>query len=317
MAKRGSATKTTASRIMVLGANGQLGLALFGLYGRKGEAERLIPKSHAALDITDHSQVFAAVKAAAPDVIVNAAALTTPTAVRNNPRVAWAVNSLAAGNLAKICAVLQITYIQLSTADVFGGDFRVEPYREFDSLSPASLLGQTKAAAEHAVLSVRLSGNEDEALRSFRWYVLRLSELFSDGAAYYPSFVSVLSSRLFGARAPVRVPDAVRRCLSYAPLVAEHVAWLADNSQDVEPGIYHVTSSDSCNLFELAATLARTENRAAPVECCSRDTYAAICGLPATEVPYNTTLATTRWQSVCPLPLLTWRDTVRLFLQQR
>ena len=56
--------------VLVVGAGGRLGASIVQQFGDR----RVIPHTHASLDITDHAAVMKAVQAAVPAVIVNCAA---------------------------------------------------------------------------------------------------------------------------------------------------------------------------------------------------------------------------------------------------
>lgn len=321
MAKRGPRANNASNqpvngpRVLIFGTSGQLGSALFGNYARAGQLERVIPKTRATVDVNDHDRVYDVIRGLRPDVVINAAGLTVPAQARNNHKQAWLVNAAAVGNMAKACAIQRVAFIQLSSADVFGADTQSGPYAEPDTVHGASTLAQTHIAAEHAVMSVPLSGGNNELLRSFKWYVLRLSELFAPVSVYYPSLLRLFYDRLVKSRAQLALPTDVVRSFSFTPVMSRHIRWLADNTDKVESGTYHLTSSDSGSLYQVGKEIAsRLPGHHAELVETRRDDYATAQGLAAPEIPRNTALAMAKWKSVCPVPMPDWRTAVRAFV---
>ena len=319
MAKRGPRASgaqvgVSGPRVLLLGPSGQLGSALFGCYARDGQLERVIPKTREALDVTNHNRVYEVIKSLRPDVVINAAGMTHAAQVRNDGRQAWRTNVAAVSNLAKACALQGAAFIQLSSADVFGSDEQTGPYAEPDAVCGSTARAQNWIAAEHAVMAVPLSGGDSELLRRFKWFVIRVSELFSPMTNYYPSLVYLFHERLSRSRTQFAAPTDVVRSLSFTPIVARHLCWLADNAQKVESGAYHIASPDSGSLYHIAKELSmRMPPQQATLVPTTRDAYATAHGVAGPEIPRNTTLATAKWSSVCPLPLPGWRAVVRAF----
>jgi dTDP-4-dehydrorhamnose reductase len=102
------------------------------------------------LDLSVPRTVAPALRAARPDVIVNAAAYTAVDQAESEPELAMRVNGEAAGEAARAAAALGIPMIQLSTDYVFDGGLD-RPYREDDATGPISAYGASKLAGEQAV----------------------------------------------------------------------------------------------------------------------------------------------------------------------
>ena len=104
------------------------------------------------LDITDISNVEAAVKDFGPDFILNCAAYTQVDACETKRDLARKVNVEGPRNLAVAAQKHGAQLIHISTDYVFDGRKEVpEPYTEQDETSPVSYYGVTKLEAEGAV----------------------------------------------------------------------------------------------------------------------------------------------------------------------
>ncbi|WP_075216432.1 dTDP-4-dehydrorhamnose reductase [Mongoliimonas terrestris] len=102
------------------------------------------------LDLADPDSVFAALKAAAPDLVVSAAAYTAVDKAESEPVLAHAVNGAGAGAVAAAAAAFKVPVVHLSTDYVFDGA-KPTPYGEDDPTGPLSVYGASKLAGEAAV----------------------------------------------------------------------------------------------------------------------------------------------------------------------
>jgi dTDP-4-dehydrorhamnose reductase len=137
-------------RVLVAGREGQLARALLA---------RLVPEGHQVtaleppeLDLTDQASIAAAMAAAAPDLVVNAAAYTAVDRAEDQPDLALAVNATGAGWLAAAAAARGVPCVHVSTDYVFDG-LKGAPYAEQDAPNPLGVYGATKLAGEAAVLA--------------------------------------------------------------------------------------------------------------------------------------------------------------------
>lgn len=132
------------SSIFIVGAKGQLGLALKQQYPGAQSADI------DGIDITDRDSV-ASFDWSGIKVILNAAAFTNVDGAETaEGRVAaWKVNATAAGYLVQVALEHGITLVHVSTDYVFDGT--QDPHTEDESLSPLGVYAQTKAAGDVAI----------------------------------------------------------------------------------------------------------------------------------------------------------------------
>ena len=139
-------------RVLVTGANGQLGSELVRLYNARSGDEVLgidLPD----LDITSTESVAHTVSEFKPDVVINCAAWTAVDAAEENESAALLVNGEGPETLAAACRVTGAWLVQLSTDYVFSGEAS-SPYAEDATPDPRSAYGRTKLAGEEAVQSM-------------------------------------------------------------------------------------------------------------------------------------------------------------------
>ena len=157
------------SKFLIIGAYGQLGKALSERYPKAKAVDR------DKLDITD-IVALTAFDWSNVEVVFNAAAYTNVDGAETaeGREMAWRINVQAVGNLARICALHDLTMVQISSDYVFDGT--KSPHSEGESLTPLGVYAQTKAAAD--IIVGTLPKN----------YVLRVSWLIGDG----PNFVRTM-----------------------------------------------------------------------------------------------------------------------------
>ncbi len=264
--------------VLIIGAQGMLGQALVAAFG-EDEAYHVTAWDRAEIDVTDTPAAREKITALWPDIIINATAYNAVDACEEDDAEyakAQALNTRVPGELAKIAASLQATFVHYSTDYVFDGqrprvngrrgpgccgqkcqkcrymgpeeNFPYWPYCENDDANPLSRYGQTKRDGERAV----------EKYGS-RYYIIRLSKLFGAPATApgaKRSFFDVM--RDVGVKAQrdgtcVTAVDGETSCFTYAPdLAVETKAIIEDAAPS---GIYHVVNSGPCTWYEAAKTL--------------------------------------------------------------
>ncbi len=144
-------------RILLLGANGQLGHELRRALAPSGElvcttrSGRLDDGSACeTADFDAPDSLPALVDRIAPDIVVNAAAYTAVDRAESESEAAFRANAQAPGALAAACAQRDALLVHYSTDYVFDGT-GTRPYREDDPVSPLCVYGQSKLAGERAV----------------------------------------------------------------------------------------------------------------------------------------------------------------------
>ena len=138
-------------KILITGADGQLGRELI----RQGQAFKV--ELHAferqELDITRSNQVNKIIASVSPSLVINAAAYTNVDKAESEADLAFKVNAIAPGNLARCCADRNVALIHISSDYVFDG-IKDKPYHETDPIAPLGIYGQSKAQGEDAIRSI-------------------------------------------------------------------------------------------------------------------------------------------------------------------
>ena len=144
-------------RLLLLGANGQVGHALRRELAPLGEVvcttrSGLLPDGMACerADFDQPGTLPALVERVAADVVVNAAAYTAVDRAEQERDAAFRANAEAPAALAEACARRGALLVHYSTDYVFDGD-GTRPWREDDPTAPLGVYGASKLAGEQAV----------------------------------------------------------------------------------------------------------------------------------------------------------------------
>ena len=231
-------------KLLVTGANGQVGCELRQSLAPLGE---VIALDRAACDLARPAEVARILRAATPDVIVNAAAYTAVDRAEQEEELATLINGTAVGEIAQAARQLGALLIHYSTDYVFDGR-KDAPYAEDDVPSPISAYGRSKLAGERAI-----------AQCGGRYLIVRTSWIY---AARGHNFLKTVL-RLARERDELRiVEDQIgaptwARDLAAATAVMTRQARQEIARDDFESGLFHVTGSGATSWFVFAKAVVK------------------------------------------------------------
>ena len=243
------------TKILVTGANGQLGSELRAAAERRTQCEWVFTDLP-DLDITNAAQTDSVVQSIAPQFIVNCAAYTAVDKAQSNSQAAYLLNAAAVQNLAAAAQQARSYLIHISTDYVFDGRSHV-PYSETAPPSPQTIYGKTKLQGEAF------------ALKYHRTIVIRTAWLYS---AFGNNFVKTML-RLGRERASIGVVADQIGSPTYAADLALAIADIIDavrqDAANFTGGIFHFTNEGVCSWYDLAEAVMRTAGlpcAAAPID---------------------------------------------------
>ncbi len=229
-------------KIVITGANGQLGLALARRLSLPALDHVVIALDRASLDIADEAACRAAVAKHAPDIVLNCAAYTAVDRAESDRESAFSINATGAENLAKACAATNTFLVHFSTDYVFNGQGS-RPYVETDATAPLGVYGVSKLAGERAVQTIASS-----------FAILRLSWVYSnDGANFYKTML-----RLTGERDVLRVVADQFGTPNFTGDIAEAIACMLSRSANelrLKSGVYHLSGNGVASWHEFASEI--------------------------------------------------------------
>ena len=243
------ATPIHPKKVLITGANGQLGQALQALYSNAECIDR------DTLDISDPS-VLTARRWKDYGLILNAAAYTAvDLAETDEGRIdAWKANATAVANLATIAREAGLTLVHISSDYVFDGT--KDPHTEDEAFAPLGVYGQSKAAGDIA------------AALAPRHYILRTSWVIGKGN----NFVRIMKGLADKGVKPSVVNDQVGR-LTFTEDLAAAMKHLVDVKAPY--GTYNLSNDgDSVSWADIAKLVYEKAGKpAADVTPVSTDAY--------------------------------------------
>lgn len=233
-------------KVLVTGANGQLGLELTEVLHKEGH--ETIALGREDLDIGDARSVEQTLEKHNPDMVVNAAAYTDVDGCEEETERAYRVNALGPRNLAQFCEYSGCELLHVSTNYVFDGTGE-KPYELFDLPNPLSVYGQTKLAGEEYVKHL-----------CRRWYIVRSAGVYGEGHNFVRTML-----RVGRERNSLKIKDDEYVSPTYAHDLAAGIAELIEARLY---GTYHVTNAGYCSWYEFAREIfriARMEVEVVPI----------------------------------------------------
>ncbi|WP_309076183.1 bifunctional dTDP-4-dehydrorhamnose 3,5-epimerase family protein/NAD(P)-dependent oxidoreductase [Paenarthrobacter sp.] len=228
-----------AKKVLVIGANGQLGKALQDLYGGDAAVEFA---GRDSFDIGAETS-FRSRNWKNYSAIINAAAYTAVDAAETpeGRACAWAVNVSGVARLARTAVEHDLTLVHVSSDYVFDGG--QESHDETEPFTPLGVYGQTKAAGDAVVSIVP------------RHYIVRTSWVIGAGS----NFVKTMASLAKRGITPSVVNDQVGR-LTFTEDIAACIKHLLDNGADY--GTYNLSNEGTpqswadiaADVFELTGS---------------------------------------------------------------
>ena len=284
-------------RILITGANGQLGRALAATFSRRDDCSVTLtgrrPDAEAgieALDVTDPGATERAV-ARGYDFVVNCAAYTAVDAAERDPEGAAALNVAAVENLCRAisryneghCAGRgkegkdggnathgegHARLVHVSTDYVFSGSGN-RPYEPDDEPDPQTVYGRTKLAGEQAALSLLPAES----------VIIRTAWLYSPVGK---NFVRTMV-RLGRERSEIKVVNDQTGSPTSAASLADAIVKVIFAPR-FEAGIFHYTDRGAATWYEFAATIQRLAGNSCRVIPCRTDEYPTAARRPAYSV---------------------------------
>jgi dTDP-4-dehydrorhamnose reductase len=229
---RPSLPPATARPVLITGASGTLGQAFARRCELRGLAYRLLAREE--MDIADEHSVEAALALHGGWAAVNAAGYVRVDEAELDPDRCFRENTQGPSVLARACAERGIRFLTFSSDLVFDGSSN-EAYHEESQPAPLNVYGQSKAAAEAAVLNANPAA-----------LVVRTSAFFGPWDEH--NFVTRCIRTLLSGGTWTAADDAVVSPTYVPDLVDVSLDLLIDR----EAGLWHLANQGAVTWAELA-----------------------------------------------------------------
>jgi dTDP-4-dehydrorhamnose reductase len=210
----------SANKILLIGNDGQVGYELERVLAPLGRVTALC---YPDIDFAQPDSIVRAVRATAPNLIVNAAAYTAVDKAESDATLCWKLNAAAPAILAAEARRLGAGLVHYSTDFVFDGRKKT-PYTEEDVPAPLGVYGQTKLDGD---IAIRESGVPHLIFR-LAWVYGRRGRNFL-----------LTMQRLAGEGKPIRVVADQVGCPTWCRTIAEATAAALAKTRD-ERGLFNL-----------------------------------------------------------------------------
>lgn len=225
---------STYSKILITGANGQLGQALYHHSMKKNHEVFFCDR--AACDLTQPASIENALQTHAPNLVINCGAYTAVDQAENDRDTAMKINQDGTRYLAEICEKNGIFLIHISTDYVFDGTHHSE-YVETDRSHPINVYGESKWLGEEAIRQI-----------CEKHLILRVSGMFSEHGHNFAKTIL----RLARDRRELKIVSDQITCPTYAGDIASALYTLAEDPHHL--GTYHFCSTPPVSWYDFAKT---------------------------------------------------------------
>jgi dTDP-4-dehydrorhamnose reductase len=269
-------------KILVTGANGQLGYAIVTLFKQQGID--VIGTDRSVLDITNQEQVNQVIKSMKPEVIIHCAAYTAVDKAESDKENCYNTNVNGTRNLAQVAKELEIEFIYFSTDYVFDGT-KAEPYETTDIPNPINYYGLTKYLGEEIVRTLLT-----------KYYIFRISWVFGPNGKNFVNTILRLSKEKDSINV---VSDQIG-----SPTYTMDVAEFLIKNIPMDYGIHHLTNEGYISWYEFAKEIINLSNIKCIVNPIKSNEYKT-----ATKRGLNSRLAKHNKTNLMP-----WKNALRIYL---
>lgn len=194
-------------------------------------------------DITDYVSVNKIIDEYNPDIIINLAAITDLEHAQCNKVECYNTNTLAAINLFEIAKKLNIPYVFISTAGIYGDQKDV--YDDYDTPTPLSDYGISKYLTETYMQQSSYS----------KFYIFRAGWMMGGGKFLDKKFVNKIFKQLENKRTEINAVDDKLGVPTYTKDFASSIIKHIKN--DLPYGLYNQIGNGEASRYDVAVEMVK------------------------------------------------------------
>ncbi len=282
-------------RILIIGANGQLGSEFRALSSTKEDWTFLLTDVE-ELDATDYTKLDEYCEQNQPNFIINCAAYTAVDIAETDADMAKLINEKVPKYLGRVAKKYDVKVIHVSTDYVFDGT-SCKPYEENDLVGPSSVYGRTKLNGEIALVK-----------ENSKSIIIRTSWLYS---VYGKNFVKTML-KLGEEREELSViVDQVGTPTHAGDLAKAILAIMEQANENWKSGIYHYANEGVCSWYDFAKQIHEIGGIECKVQAISTLNYPTPAKRPAYSV-----MSKEKIKRVFNIEVPYWRDSLKECIKQ-
>ena len=280
-------------KILVTGANGQLGMELQQLSSSYPHFE-FIFTTREELPLDDFEGINKFIAHHQPHYFINCAAYTAVDKAESEKALAYKINAEAPAIIATACRKNAVRFIHISTDYVFNGMGKT-PYKEDDATDPVNLYGDSKLEGEKKVMLVN-----PESI------IIRTAWVYSE---FGKNFVKTML-RLMADKDQINVVSDQAGTPTYAADLAEAILYII-SSQQWKAGIYHFSNEGNITWYDFAVAIKELSGSSCKVIPISTAEYPT----PAKRPVYSV-LDKTKIQQTFGISVKDWKTSLAICIER-
>jgi len=230
-------------KFFIAGANGMLGTTLQSLTDTKDFllTDKDTSKNISWCDIRDLKHTTDLINNYKPDIILNFAALVDLEYCEKEQDDCYLTNTIAAIHLFNLSKDLNIPYVFISTAGIFGND--KEFYTEEDQPFPLSAYGKSKYLTEQLLLNQNYP----------KYWIFRAGWMMGGGPDKDKKFVNKIMKQINSGAKELFVVDDKLGVPTYTKDFASSI--LKHIEEELPYGLYNMVSQGEASRYETAVAI--------------------------------------------------------------
>ena len=231
------------NRVFIAGANGMLGTTLQGLIDTKDWllTDKEIENKIIYCDIRDLKHISELIKEYKPDLILNFAVIVDLEYAEQEKDDCYLTNTTAALHLFNLAKDLNIPYVFISTAGIFGND--KEFYTEDDQPYPLSAYGKSKYYVEQSLQ------NQDYE----KYWIFRAGWMMGAGPDKDKKFVNKIMKQIKSGVKELYVVDDKLGVPTYTKDFAQSI--IRHINEELPYGLYNMVSQGEASRYDTAVAI--------------------------------------------------------------
>jgi len=248
-------------KIFIAGANGMLGTTLKSITDTSEMVltDKELSEGIEFCDIRDLKQTTQIINEYQPDIILNFAALVDLEYCEKEKDDCYSTNTIAAIHLFNLAKDLNIPYVFISTAGIFGND--KEFYTEEDQPYPLSAYGKSKYYTEQLLLNQNYP----------KYWIFRAGWMMGGGPTKDKKFVNKIIKQINSGVKELFVVDDKLGVPTYTKDFASSI--LRHIEEDLPYGLYNMVSQGEASRYETAVEINNHLNLGLTVNKVDSDFY--------------------------------------------
>lgn len=230
-------------KIYIAGSGGMLGLYIKDAFSDSNTLCTDIDVNESWIkygDVRDYTNISNQIKLFQPDLIINLAALTDLEQCELDYNNCFSTNTIGAINLMEIAKKLNVPYIFISTAGVFGGE--KDFFTDYDKPNPLSIYAKSKVFAENYLLA-----NYDKV------WIFRAGWMMGGGRKKDKKFINKILNQIDNNERKIYIVDDKAGTPTYTLDFAESIK--LHTEEELQYGLYNMVSKGEATRYDVAKEL--------------------------------------------------------------